>query len=78
MGRLGPVDGDEAMAANILAVWNGDITRMSKAATVHAHQFSWDRSMESLLGRIYRDLLAGKALRSGRAEPVRSALPQAA
>ncbi|HET7708647.1 MAG TPA: glycosyltransferase [Sphingomicrobium sp.] len=78
VGRLGPVDGDEAMAANILAVWNGDIAGMSKAATIHAHQFSWDRSMESLLGRIYRDLLAGKSLRSSLREPVRSALPQAA
>ena len=53
MGRLGPVDDADAMAANILDVWNGERAAMSAAASDHAHQFSWDRSMDSLFGRIY-------------------------
>ena len=77
-GRLGPVNDARAMAANILSIWNGDIAAVGKAATIHAHQFSWDRSMEALLGRIYRDLLTGQALRSSRLHPVQSPVPQAA
>jgi alpha-1,6-mannosyltransferase len=61
MGRLGPVDDSAAMAANILDIWNGDHRAMSEAATRHAHSFSWDRSMEALFGRIYRDALAARA-----------------
>lgn len=60
-GRLGPVDDDEAMAANILEVWHGDRRAMGEAATRQAHQFSWERSMEALFGRIYRDALAARA-----------------
>lgn len=53
MGRLGPVDDSEAMAANILAVWNGDHESMGRAARAHALQFSWERSMEALFGQVY-------------------------
>lgn len=52
-GRLGPVGDAEAMAANILAVWNGDRSAMAEAARSHALQFSWQRSMETLFGRVY-------------------------
>jgi alpha-1,6-mannosyltransferase len=52
-GRLGPVDDAEAMAANILDVWNGDRQTMSRNASEHAHQFSWERSMEALFGKVY-------------------------
>ena len=77
-GRLGPVDDDKAMAANILAVWNGNRAAMSEAATRHAHQFSWDRSMEALFGRIYRDALAARAGALVGGEPLPSALARAA
>ena len=77
-GRLGPVDDDEAMAANILDVWNGDRTAMAEAATRHAHQFSWDRSMEALFGRIYRDALAARAGALVGREPASAALARAA
>jgi alpha-1,6-mannosyltransferase len=53
MGRLGPVDDADAMAANILAVWNGDRTAMAAAARAHALRFSWASSMETLFGHVY-------------------------
>jgi alpha-1,6-mannosyltransferase len=53
MGRLGPVDDAEAMAANILAVWNSDRPEMAAAARAHALRFSWHRSMDSLFGQVY-------------------------
>jgi alpha-1,6-mannosyltransferase len=52
-GRLGPVGDAEAMAANILAVWNEEDDAMREAARANALQFSWDSSMESLFGRVY-------------------------
>ena len=53
MGRLGPVDDAEAMAANVLAVWNGDRPAMAAAARAHALRFSWASSMETLFGQVY-------------------------
>lgn len=53
MGRLGPVGDVEAMAENILAVWDADHDAMREAARAHALQFSWNSSMETLFGRIY-------------------------
>jgi alpha-1,6-mannosyltransferase len=53
MGRLGPVDDAQVMAANILAVWNSDRPALAAAARAHALRFSWDRSMDSLFGRVY-------------------------
>ena len=50
IGRLGPVDDAEAMAANILAVWNSDRRAMSEIAQDEARQYSWDRSMEACSG----------------------------
>jgi alpha-1,6-mannosyltransferase len=52
-GRLGPVGDSETMARNILDVWNGDRQKMGQNACQHALQFSWERSMEALFGRIY-------------------------
>lgn len=66
-GRLGPVDDAEAMAKNILDVWNGDREAMGRNACQHALQFSWERSMEALFGKVYpaafkrRDRRLGKA-----------------
>ena len=60
-GRLGPVNDSEAMAANILDVWNGERQRMGEAARDHALQFSWDRSMEALFRRVYPNAFARRA-----------------
>ena len=54
IGRLGPVDDSDAMAANILTVWNSDRGRMSAIAQAEARQYSWDSSMAALFGRLYR------------------------
>jgi len=62
-GRLGPVDDSDAMAANILGIWNGDRKRMSEIAQAEAHQYSWDRSMEALFGRLYRQAFAARQRR---------------
>jgi glycosyltransferase involved in cell wall biosynthesis len=52
-GRLGPVGETAAMARNILEIWAADRPAMSEQARAHALQFSWDRSMEALFGRVY-------------------------
>ena len=52
-GRLGPVNDAEAMAGNILAVWQGDRASMGKAARKRALQFSWDRTFETLFSDVY-------------------------
>lgn len=53
VGRLGPADDADAMAANILSVWHSDRSNMAELARARALQFSWERSMESLFGRVY-------------------------
>jgi alpha-1,6-mannosyltransferase len=53
VGRLGPVNDSDAMAANIIEIWNADRAVMSFEARNHALQFSWDSSMEALFGRLY-------------------------
>ena len=53
IGRLGPVGDSKAMARNILAVWNGNRAAMREEAFQQARQFSWDRSMDALFGRVY-------------------------
>ena len=58
MGRLGPMNDAEAMAANILEVWNSDRAAMGAEAAEHARQFSWDHSMNALFGRVYPNALA--------------------
>lgn len=63
-GLLGPVDDPEAMAANVLAIWNGDRVAMAKRARSEALNYSWERSMELLFGRLYP---AAMARRSGNA-----------
>ncbi len=70
IGRLGPVGDTAAMAANILAVWNGDREGIREAACEEARLYSWDRSMEALFGRVYPAALG----RSGARLP----LPEAA
>ena len=53
IGRLGPAGDAEAMAANILDVWNLDRVRMGEIAQQHARQYSWDRSMADLFTSLY-------------------------
>lgn len=62
-GRLGPVDDADAMAANILDVWNGDRPAMAAAAVETAHQFGWERSMEALFDQLYPAAFARAAER---------------
>jgi alpha-1,6-mannosyltransferase len=52
-GRLGPVGDADAMAHNILEIWNADRREVCEQARALALQFSWDRSMEALFGRVY-------------------------
>ncbi|MEO8176858.1 MAG: glycosyltransferase [Sphingomicrobium sp.] len=52
-GRLGPVGDVDAMARNILDVWNGDRSTMAAEACNEARLFSWDRSMDALFNRVY-------------------------
>jgi len=63
IGRLGPVDDPTAMAANILSIWDSDRRQMSEVAQTEAHQYSWDRSMETLFGRLYRQAFSARAHR---------------
>lgn len=60
-GLLGPVGDSETMAANILSVWNGDRAAMAESAIREARQFSWDKSMEALFGRVYPAALSPSA-----------------
>jgi len=60
-GRLGQVGDADAMARNILEIWTADRSAMSERARAHALQFSWDRSMEALFGRVYPAAFARRA-----------------
>jgi alpha-1,6-mannosyltransferase len=53
VGRLGPVDDADSMAANILAVWSNGRAEMADAARASALRFSWDSSMDTLFGHVY-------------------------
>jgi alpha-1,6-mannosyltransferase len=64
VGRLGPVGDAAAMAANILAVWNGDRPTMAASARDHALQFSWERSMDALFGHLYPAAFQRRARRN--------------
>jgi alpha-1,6-mannosyltransferase len=73
-GKLGAIGDSAAMAGNILGVWNGDRRTMAEQARAHALQFSWDRSMETLFGRLYPAALARRAEQL-RAAPAAAAVP---
>ena len=76
MGRLGPVNDSEAMAANILSVWNSDRSAMGEVAQAQARQYSWDRSMEALFGSIYRTAFVRSSQRLASApQAVRQLVP---
>ena len=77
-GELGPVGDSAAMAANILAVLDGDHGAMAERAQAEALRFSWDRSMEALFGRVYPAAFARRGeQRAGVARLARSSLVRA-
>ena len=61
MGRLGPVGDSEAMARNILEVWDSDRVTMAEEARAQALQFSWQSSMEALFGEVYPAAFVSRA-----------------
>ena len=63
IGRLGPVDDSDAMAANVLSVLKSNPRMMGEIAQDEARQYSWDRSMETLFGQLYRSAFAERARR---------------
>jgi alpha-1,6-mannosyltransferase len=78
IGRLGPVDDAEAMARNILDVWQADRAAIGAVAQQHARQYSWDRSMSDLFTSLYPKAFRRAWARSGRCAPaVRTALVDA-
>jgi alpha-1,6-mannosyltransferase len=61
------------MANNILELWHADRERMAEAARAHALEFSWERSMEALFGRLYPAAFArraGQQVEAPAAEPL--------
>jgi alpha-1,6-mannosyltransferase len=68
VGRLGPVGDAGAMAENVLALWNGDLSAMAERARAHALQFGWERSMEALFGRVYPNAFERRAQRDALGE----------
>ena len=72
LGLVGEVGDDEAMAANILAVLDGDMVSMSEQARAHALQFSWDQSMERLFGHVYAGARTRAAERASAADGART------
>lgn len=66
-GRLGPVDDAEALAANVVEVWNSDRGAMGEAARAHVEgQFSWERTFQTLFGDIYPLAFAARRAAVGR------------
>ena len=77
IGRLGPVGDADAMAHNLLDLWNGDIGAMSDRARALALEYSWDSSMEALFGQVYPQAFAAAARRrTGLAAPVDAVLAE--
>ena len=65
IGRLGPVGDSAAMAANVLALWSGDMPAMRQRVIAHVGDFEWDKCMATLFGKIYPAALR----RARRGEP---------
>ncbi|PQA89050.1 glycosyltransferase [Hyphococcus luteus] len=69
LGRLGPCGDSGAMAANIAAVWMDRLSEMGARARAHAlENFSWRKTFEDLVFRIYSRALERRAGKS--ADPV--------
>ena len=65
IGRLGPVGDSAAMAANVLALWSGDMVAVRQRVIAHVGDFAWDKCMQTLFGKIYPAALR----RARRGEP---------
>ncbi|HEY8592939.1 MAG TPA: glycosyltransferase [Sphingomicrobium sp.] len=78
VGRLGAVGDADAMADNILQVWNGDRRAMGEKARAEALRFSWDHSMEALFERLYPAAFARRAALATEATAKIAAQPRAA
>ena len=78
VGRLGPVGDSEAMAQNILSVWESDRSSVPDEARANALQYSWARSMEALFGEVHPAAFAKCAERRlSSLSPVASTLAKA-
>jgi alpha-1,6-mannosyltransferase len=70
MGRLGPVADPDAMAANILKVWQDDPRGTGARARAHvAGEFSWKHSMDVLFGEVLPAAFARRAAALGSTGP---------
>ncbi|HEX4694840.1 glycosyltransferase [Sphingomonas sp.] len=65
LGLLGPVDDTATMAANVVKLWRGDPAATGAAARAHVQaNFSWARTFDTLLNRIYPKAMAHAAARA--------------
>ncbi|MES2336569.1 MAG: glycosyltransferase [Pseudomonadota bacterium] len=64
-GLLGPVDDMATMAANIVAVWDGEAAAMGRAGRALALAQGWRRTFDTLFDEIYPAALARTAIRLG-------------
>ncbi len=65
LGRLGPCGDADAMAANVAAVWMDRLSEMGARARAHAlENFSWPKTFENLVFRIYPEALKGRSDKS--------------
>lgn len=78
VGLLGPRDDAEAMAANIMAVWNGDRAAMGRAARqLVEDRYDWAQTFEALFTEVYpaaRRQAAERLARRGISDRVDAAL----
>jgi alpha-1,6-mannosyltransferase len=70
IGRLGPVDDAEAMAGNIIDLWNADRAKIAQLAQEQARQYSWDRSMADLFTSLYPKAFRQASLRGLQQRPM--------
>jgi len=65
LGLLGAVDDTAAMAANVVALWQGDHRAIGRAARAHVEaHYSWRATFARLFGEIYPKALAHAAARA--------------
>lgn len=66
LGLLGPVDDVQAMADNVVTLWNADRAAMGRAARAHVEaNYSWAATFGRLFGDIYPSALTHSRMRSG-------------
>lgn len=66
LGLLGPVDDVQAMADNVVTLWDADRAAMGRAARAHVEaNYSWAATFGRLFGDIYPSALTHSRMRSG-------------